>query len=108
MSPAHPGVASATSASAHGPIIFMPNLRSLLGRLPHCARGRVLEQDALGEEAIADGVRRGEVLPPARLVPLRDGGRDLRLVELPARASLGAQLGEEARRLLPEDAEDGR
>src|SRR2546428_13847962 len=82
MSPDHPGVASATSASVHGPTILMPNLRrGLLGRLPHCARGRVLEQDAAGAQVLPDRVRSAEVPAPARLVPLGDGGRHLPLGE---------------------------
>src|SRR5437867_11347307 len=82
MSPDHPGAASARSASVHGPIILIPDLRRrLLGRLPHCARRRVLEQDALRAELLADRVRSAEVLAPAGLVALGDRGRDLRLAE---------------------------
>src|SRR2546425_6187941 len=74
MSLDHPGAESARSASVHGPIILIPDLRRrLLGRLPHCARGRVLEQDAPGAELLADRVRSAEVLAPAGLVAL--GGR---------------------------------
>src|SRR3989449_11457322 len=82
MSLDHPGAESARSASVHGPIILIPDLRRrLLGRLPHCARGRVLEQDAPGAELLADRVRYAEVLAPAGLVALRDRGRDLRLAQ---------------------------
>src|SRR5438034_10174876 len=81
MAPDHPGVASARSASVHGPIIRIPDLRRLFGRLPHCARGRVLEQDAAGAQVLADRVRSAEVLTPARLVALGDRRRDLRLAE---------------------------
>src|SRR3989442_10103697 len=78
MSLDHPGAESARSASVHGPIILIPDLRRLLGRLPHCARGRVLEQDAPGAELLADRVRSAEVLAPAGLLALRDRGRPRR------------------------------
>src|SRR2546427_12631630 len=108
MSPDPPGVASATSASVHGPTILMPNLRrGLLGRLPHCARGRVLEQDALRPQVLADRVRSAEVLAPAGLVALGDRGRDLRLAEPGAGGASRPQRAEEVRRLLAEDAEHG-
>ena len=77
MSLDHPGAESARSASVHGPIILIPDLRRrLLGRLPHCARGRVLEQDAPGAELLADRVRSAEVLGPAGLVALGGRGRN--------------------------------
>src|SRR5437870_12004647 len=107
MSLDHPGAASARSASVHGPIILMPDLRRLLGRLPHCARGRVLEQDALRAELLADRVRSAEVLAPAGLVALGDRRRDLRLAEPGAGGASRPQRAEEARRLLAEDAEHG-
>src|SRR5438552_4323873 len=108
MSPDHPGAASASSASVHGPIILIPDLRRrLLGRLPHCARRRVLEQDALRAELLADRVRSAEVLAPAGLVALGDRGRDLRLAEPGAGGASRPQRTEEARRLLAEDAEHG-
>src|SRR5439155_3923043 len=105
MSPDHPGAASASSASVHGPIILIPDLRRrLLGGLPHCARGRVLEQDAPGVELLADRVRFAEVLAPAGLVALGDRGGDLRLAEAGAGGASRPQRAEETRRLLAEDA----
>src|SRR5207247_2388788 len=84
-----------------------PDLRRLLGRLPHCARGRVLEQDAPRAEILADRIRSAEVLAPARLVALGDRGRDLRLAHPGAGGPSGAQRGQEVRRFPAEDAEDG-
>src|SRR5947208_2639024 len=85
-----------------------PDLRGrLLGRLPHCARGRVLEQDAPRAEILADRVRSAEVLAPARLVALGDRGRDLRLAHPGAGGASRPQRGQEAPRLLAEDAEHG-
>src|SRR5947199_9974937 len=108
MSPDHPGAASASSASVHGPIILIPDLRRrLLGRLPHCARGRVLEQDAPGAELLADRVRSAEVLAPAGLVALADRGRDCRLPEPGAGGASRPQLAEELRRPLAQAAEAG-
>src|SRR5437870_9635632 len=108
MSLVHPGAESARSASVHGPIILIPDLRRrLLSRLPHCARGRVLEQDAPDAELLADRVRSAEVLAPAGLVALGDRGRDLRLAEPGAGGASRPQRAEEARRLLAEDAEHG-
>src|SRR5439155_7913794 len=100
MSLVHPGAESARSASVHGPIILIPDLRRLLGRLPHCARGRVLEQDAPGAELLADRVRSAEVLAPAGLVALGDRGRDRRLAEPGAGGASRPQPPEAARRLL--------
>src|SRR6266403_1541272 len=90
MSLDHPGAESARSASVHGPIILISDLRRLLGRLPHCARGRVLEQDTPGAELLADRVRSAEVLAPAGLVALGDRGRDLGLAEPGAGGATGA------------------
>src|SRR5207244_11908458 len=105
MSLVHPGAESARSASVHGPIILIPDLRRLLGRLPHCARGRVLEQDAPGAELLADRVRSAEVLAPAGVVALGDRGRDLRLAEPRAGGAARPQRAEEVPRLLAEGAE---
>src|SRR3989442_13771862 len=102
----HPVAESARSASVHGPIILIPDLRRrLLGRLPHCARGRVLEQDAPGAELLADRVRSAEVLAPAGLVALGDRGRDLRLAEPGAGGASRPQRAEEGRRLLAQEAQ---
>src|SRR2546427_12218078 len=108
MSLDHPGAESARSASVHGPIILISDLRRLLGRLPHCARGRVLEQDTPGAELLADRVRSAEVLAPAGLVALGDRGRDLGLAEPGAGGASRPQRAEEVRRLLAEGAEHGR
>src|SRR2546428_11023310 len=105
MSLDHPGAESARSASVHGPIILIPDLRRrLLGRLPHCARGRVLEQDTPGAELLADRVRSAEVLAPAGLVALGDRGRDLGLAEPRAGGAAPPPRAQEGRPLLAEGA----
>src|SRR2546425_11484920 len=109
MSLVHPGAESARTASVHGPIILIPDLRRrLLGRLPHCARGRVLEQDAPDAELLADRVRSAEVLAPAGLVSLGARGRDLRLAQPGAGGASPPQRAEEGRPPLAEDAQPGR
>src|SRR5438128_11637201 len=108
MSLVHPGAESARSASVHGPIILIPDLRRrLLGRLPHWARGRVLAQDTPGAELLADRVRSAEVLAPAGLVALGDRGPDLGIAAPGAGGAPRPQRAEEVRRLLAEDAEHG-
>src|SRR5690349_8503790 len=73
-------------------------------RFPHCARGGVLEQDAVRAEAVADRIRLAEVLAAAGRVPRVDGRGDLVLAEAGARAPAAPPRGEEVRGPLAEDA----
>src|SRR5262245_54457593 len=113
MSPDHAGRASApttnptTNPTPSIPTHLMSPSTAPLAYLPHCARGRVLEQDSLGPEPLADRIRLAEILAPAGLVPGLDRRGDVLLAEPRAGAPATSLRGEEGGGVFAEDPPDG-